>query len=241
MERLLERISSSNRFYMSCRLSRLAVVALVCFGVTPTSRAENTNAVIPYKAMNDLYQVASSADQSKLMVQVFVASTNKAVRPADISLTIQSASQGTIPVQLSTNGQITGFPHRKELVRENPSIVANQPKGTLNLFIGYQIPLEGLSFRYSRLGHATAEANKMIKSQAGMASMLAPKAKGVMFVFPKKSSEPAKVIILTAAGRKEFVADKDGRVKLKLEESLLSENPEVQLSEKPEVVLPDLN
>jgi hypothetical protein len=226
---------------MSCRVPWLAAVALICFGIPPTTRADNTNAVIPYKAMDDLCQIASSADQSKLMVQVFVASANKAVRATNIVLTIESSNQGKIPVMLSTNGQIMDFPHRKELVRENPSIVANQPKGTLNLFIGYQIALEGLSFRYARLGHATAEANKMIKSQAGMMSALAPKAQGVVFVFPKKSSEPAKVTIMAMAGRKEFVADKEGRVKFKLEESLLSENPEVQMSEKPDVVLPDVN
>jgi len=226
---------------MSSRFPRLIAAVLICFGIASTTRAETTNAVIPYKAMDDLCQIAKSADQSKLMVQVFIASTNKAVRPADILLTIQSPSQGKISVPVSTNGQIIDFPHRRELVQENPSIIANQPKGTLNLFIGYQIPLEGLSFRYARLGHATAEANKMIKSQAGMMSMLAPKARGVVFMFPKKSSEPAKVTILTAAGRKEFVADQDGRVKLKLEESLLSENPEVQMSEKPDVVLPDMN
>ena len=226
---------------MSCRFLWLTAVALMCFGVAPTTRADSTNAVIPYKAMDDLWQIAHSADQSKLMVQVFVASANKAVRATNIALTIQSASQGNLPVNVSTNGQIIDFPHRKELVQENPPILANQPKGTLNLFIGYQIPLEGLSFRYARLGHATAEANKMIKSQAGMASMLAPKAQGVVFVFPKKSSEPAKITILIATGKKEFIADKDGRVKLRLEESLLSENPEVQLSEKPDVVLPDIN
>lgn len=226
---------------MSSRFSWWIAVVVICFGITPTIRAAETNAIIPYKAMDDLCQVASSADQSKLMVQVFVASTNKTVRAANIVLTIQSASAGKIPVTVSTNGQIIDFPHRKELVRENPSILANQPKGTLNLFIGYKIPVEGLSFPYSRLGHAAAEANKMIKSQAGMMSLLAPKARGVVFVFPKKSAEQAKVTLLTGAGRKEFVADKDGRVKLKLEESLLSENPEVQLSEKPDVVLPDID
>ena len=47
--------------------------------------------------------------------------------------------------------------------------------------------------------------------------------------------------ILAGTGRKEFTADKEGLVKLKLEEALLSENPEVQLSEKPDVVLPDMN
>ena len=224
---------------MSCRFLWLVAGAGICFGIAPT-RAE-TNAIIPYKAMADLYQIASSADQSKLMVQVFIASTNKAVRATNILLTIQSASQGKIPVTVSTNGRIIDFPHRQELVRENPSILANQPKGTLNLFIGYQIPLEGLSFRYSRLGHAVVEANRMIKSQAGMMALLAPKARGVLFVFPRNSSEKAKVTILAASVRKEFVANKEGQVKLKLEEALLSENPEVQLSEKPEGVLPDIN
>ena len=217
------------------------MLALACLASPLSTRADNTNAVIPYKAMDDLCQIAASADQSKLKIQVFVASTNKIVRPTDISLTIQSASQGKIAVQISTNGQIIDFPHRQELVRENPPIAANQPKGTLNLFIGYQIPIEGLSFPYSRLGHAAAEANKMIKAQAGMMSMLAPKARGALFVFPKSSAGKAKVTILAATGRKELTADKDGRVKLKLEESLLSENPEVQLSEKPEVVLPEID
>jgi hypothetical protein len=48
------------------------------------------------------------------------------------------------------------------------------------------------------------------------------------------------VAILAKAGRKEFVADNNGLVKLKLEKSLQSENPEVQLSEQPQVVLPDI-
>src|SRR5689334_6457578 len=124
---------------MSCRLSRLTATVLACLAGPLITHADNTNAVIPYKAMDDLCQIARGADQSKLMVHVFVASTNKTVRAPDLALTIQSASQGKIPVQISTNGQIIDFPHRQELVHENPSIVANQPKGTLNLFIGYQI------------------------------------------------------------------------------------------------------
>ena len=216
-------------------------MALACLANPTITHANTTNAVIPYKAMDDLCQVANSADQSKLMVQVFIASTNKTVTGPDISLTIQSAKAGNLPVQISTNGQIINFPHRQELVRENPSILANQPKGTLNLFIGYQVPLEGLNFRYARLGHAAAEANRMIKSQAGMMTLFAPTVEGVVFVFPKESAGKAKVKIAAGVEPKEFVADDKGLVKLKLEKSLLSENPEVQLSEKPKVVLPEIN
>ena len=74
-----------------------------------------------------------------------------------------------------------------------------------------------------------------------MMSMFAPKVQGVLFVFPKESSGKAKVRILSTAGPKEFVADDEGLVKLKLEKSHLSENPAMQLSEKPKLVLPDIN
>jgi len=221
---------SSRIFWMA----GLVMVQLVSF-----SHANTTNAAIPYKAMDDLSQIAAGADQSRLFVQVFVSSRNKAVQASDIALVIQSASQGKINVALGTNGQVLNFPHRKELVRENPFIIANQPKGTLNLYLRYEVPpVEELTFKYSRLGNASAEANKMIKSQAGLMSWVAPKSQGVVFVFPKESK--AKVSIRAAAGSKEFTADDKGLVKLKLENTLLSENPDVQLSEKPQMVLPDI-
>lgn len=227
---------------MSFRPLWCAALVLIHLGSASASRAAGTNAVIPYQMMAELCQLASSADQAKLVIQVIVSSTNKTVSALDLVLTIQSAKAGNLPLTISTNGQILDFPYRKELVRENPSIIANQPKGTLRMFIRYEIPLpDGLTFRYSRLGDAATEANKMIKAQAGMMSLLAPKVEGALFVFPKESAGKAKVRILSTAGPKEFVADDEGLVKLKLEKSLRSENPAVQLSEKPKLVLPDIN
>lgn len=203
--------------------------------------AASTNAVIPYKKMDDLCQFADGVDQTKLMVRVFVSSKNKAVHPSDISLAIQSAAKGTIPVPVSTNGQILNFPHQKELRRENPPIIANQPKGTLNLSIGGGLAIpDDLTFRYRRLGDAVAEANKAIKAQAGMLSLLAPKAQGVIFFFPKTSAGKAKVEIAPAAGRRAYTADENGQIKLKLEKTLLAENPEVKASEKPQLIMPDM-
>ena len=217
------------------------MVALIQLCLASPSLGDTTNAAIPYKAMDDLCQIAAGADQSKLLVQVFVSSRNRSVQGSDITLIIQSAKEGKVPLQISSNGQIVNFPHRKELVRENPFIVANQPKGTLNMFLRYEVPpVEELTFKYSRLGNASAEANKMIKSQAGLLSLAAPKSQGVVFAFPKESAGKARVMIRAAAGTKEFTADEKGMVKLKLENSLLSENPDVQLSEKPQMVVPDI-
>jgi RNA polymerase sigma factor (sigma-70 family) len=208
--------------------------------------AAGTNAVIPYKTMDDVCQMAASVDSTKILAQVTV-SARRTVHPADISLTIQSATKGPIAVQIGTNGEVLNFPHEKELRRENPPIIANQPKGTVGLSISAQLPIpEDLTFRYHRLGDWATEPGKIIKTQAGILSRLglsprsAPKPQGVIFFFPKTSAGKAKVEIAAASGRKEYTADRSGRIILKLEKTLLAEDPEVTLSEKPQQILPDM-
>ncbi len=213
---------------------------------TSTPVVQGTNTVIPYKTMDDVCQMADSVDPTKILAQVTV-SARRAVHPADISLTIQSATKGPIAVQIGTNGEVLNFPHEKELRRENPPIIVNQPKGTVGLSISAQLPIpEDLTFRYHRLGDWAAEPGKIIKTQAGILSRLglsprsAPKAQGVIFFFPKTSAGKAKVEIAAASGRKEYTADRSGRIILKLEKTLLAEDPEVTLSEKPQQILPDM-
>jgi len=204
------------------------------------SYAAGTNAVIPYKTMDDFCQMADSVDQNKLLARAIVTS-KRAVPPADISFTIQSAAKGPIPVGLGTNGEVLNFPHEEELRRENPPIIANQPKGTLYLFLSARIDMpEGLTFNYHRMGDGIAEVNKLIKTQAGILSPLAPKVRGVIFIFPKSSAGKAKVEFAPASGRREYTADANGRVKLKLEKALLAEDLEIRLSEKPQQVVADI-
>ncbi|MDB6020554.1 MAG: hypothetical protein JWQ04_411 [Pedosphaera sp.] len=202
--------------------------------------AAGTNGTIPYREMDEFCQLAAGVDQSKLLIRTFISSTNKAVRPADVTLTILSA-KGAIPVQIGTNWQILNFPHQKELSRENPTIVVNQPKGTMHLALTVEIPIaDAPAFPYARLGDGVAEANRMIKAKAGLMSVLAPNAEGVIFFFPKASAGKAKVEIASAAGKREYTADKHGQIKLKLEKKLLAGNPEVKLSEKPNLITPDI-
>jgi RNA polymerase sigma factor (sigma-70 family) len=227
----------------------VGVGVLLAAGTTTTFVAQHhqpvyaagTNAVLPYKTMDDVCQAADSVDQTKLLARVFVTSKNTAVHPTDISLMIQSAVKGPIPVQIGTNGQVLNFPHERELHRENPPVVANQPKGTLNLSLAIQLETpEGLTFGCRRLGDGIAEANKLIIAQAGVLSPFAPKAQGVVFFFPKSSAGKAKIEIAPASGRREYTADANGRIKLKLDKALLAEDPEIKLSEKPQQVVPDI-
>ena len=206
------------------------------------------NASLPYKMLDDACQFADSFDQTKLVVRALITSKDKAVHPADIHLTIQSAVKGSIPVQLGTNGQVLNFPHDEALRRENPRIIADQHKGTLILTVNDYLPMpEELIFPYRLLGDAVeeanngvAKANKIIKGNyAGQLPLFTRTIQGVIFVFPKSSAGKAKVEIASTAGRREYTADATGQIKLKLDKSLLAENPQVTVSEKPRYAVPD--
>jgi hypothetical protein len=217
----------------------LAVLTIVQVCMMPLISSASTNAFVAYEDMDKMCQFGDGVDQTKFNARVVVFSTNSAVHRSDIRLTIQSTSQGAIPVQISTNGQVLNFPHDKELRRENPPIIANQPEGTLSLTMSFELAIpEDLTFRYSRLGDGVAEANKMMKSMVGMWSLLVPKMNGVIFYFPKASAGNAKVEIMRAEGAKEYTADTNSMIEFKLERKLLTENPEVKVSEKPRHILP---
>jgi hypothetical protein len=200
------------------------------------------NAVIPYKQVDQYCQFADDVDQSKVEIRVCIESTNQSVAPSDISLTIHSAARGNIPVPLGANGLVVHFPHGKEFRDENAEIVSNQPKGSLRMVVSMRLAMpDALAFRYSRLGDGVSEINRAIKARAGWLSFVTPKAKGVKLYFPKSSAGKAKVTINSASGAKEYVADKSGEIKFQLEKTLLAENPEVKLSEKPGSIIPDID
>jgi len=77
-----------------------------------TVRAAETNAFIPYKTLDEMFQPIAKIDQSRLQIRAFVSSTNRAVHPSEITLTIHSARKGMVPLRLGTNGQILEFPPR---------------------------------------------------------------------------------------------------------------------------------
>jgi hypothetical protein len=197
------------------------------------------NGVLPYKDLDQLWEVVSRPNPTNLAVSLCVVSTNPAVSPSDFKLTVQSA-RGPIPVELTTNGVIRTFPRSKELRKENPPVASNQPRGSLRLMISSEVPVpNGLVFRYSRLRAGAAELNRMIKAQAGLLSPLVPKANGVIFQFPTTGAGKATVEIGSGAGRKVYTADPQGHVRLKLE-SRVADDAEVKISEKLESLRPQI-
>lgn len=227
---------------MKFSLGFLKVAVLALFSSGLPAHAAETNASIPYKGLNQMCEAADTVNSSNVILRVFISSTNKTVHPSDIKLTIQSKSKGAIPVQIGTNGLISNFPHDKALLKENPSVISNQPKGSLRTSVNMLFPIQDQpTFRYARIKDDADEINKLIKEQAGLLSLIAPKVKGLYFHFPRESAGKAKIAIESASGRKEFVADKDGEIEIAVDKKLLAENPEVKVSEKPQWIEPDMD
>ena len=201
---------------------------------------EPENAVIPYKEIDQRWEVATSVNPSNLVGVITITSTNPAVTPSQIKMLVQTR-EGQAMVSLAPNGELRHFPHDPQLANQNPPIVSNQPKGSLRLKLTWKLPVsEYLGFHYSRLQDGVNEFNKAIKTQAGPMSAVLPRASGVIFVFPLASAGKAKVQIISGTDRREYVADARGQVKLDLDKTTPG-NADVRLSEKADMIIPDVN
>jgi RNA polymerase sigma factor (sigma-70 family) len=223
--------------------------------VDHSSPQKNTSFSFPYSVADDYWKVISGLDTNKLVVRVYLTSNNKAARPQDNYLTIHSAIKGPIPVHLSTNGQLLDFPHDESLRRENPPVTFSQPHGNVSFWC-YTPPPQGLSFQYSQLvggitemKEAIVKLNKlMTPSDLGWIGYLewlfSPNFKvneNFIIAFPVSSANKATVEILAASGTKTYTANSAGRVRLKLDNALLKENPSVRLSQKPLFIAPNMS
>jgi len=194
-------------------------------------------ATIPYAKLDEIWQKTDAIDRKKLIVLAQVTSSNKAVKPSDITMTIKSAS-GEIAIRLGADGEVLDFPRTDALRKENPPIESNQPKGTLALSMGLGLVIpDAATFRYAQMVDGIAEGNKAVKAQAGMLAVVAPTLKAVVFFFPPRSTRKATVEIAAAGGKKILTADAGGEVKVLLDPKLAVENPEVRISERPARIL----
>jgi RNA polymerase sigma factor (sigma-70 family) len=199
---------------------------------------------LAYKIFDAAFQFSDSAgaDKTKLNSLVVVTVDNKEAHPRDINLTIQSSTEGTIALQLGGRGNILNFPQNEQLRRENPDVIIKLHGTAFGLILKSYLPLpENLTFPYRLLGDGVAEDNKISKyvNANTKPSSHVRIAHGVTFYFPKSSAGKAKLEIATAAGRREYTADAEGQIYLKLDNTLLKENPEVTVSEKPQSIWPN--
>lgn len=219
------------------------------------SATDSHYGTLPYKTLLETLQKADGLrDLDHLSVSVTVSSTLPNVSMQDITLTIRDKSDPII-LAVDKTGQFT-LPVTPELQAENPDVVSNQPKGTLDLNVTINIrPPKTTTVRYSDLMAGAMQFNAAIKRQAGMLSWFAPHVDGILLVYANGGTHRA--IIGTGVGSKTIVsvplASLKNRLKLysighdasaataivlETDEVLLKQDPYVKLDALPDGVGP---
>ncbi|HEY4414532.1 MAG TPA: sigma-70 family RNA polymerase sigma factor [Verrucomicrobiae bacterium] len=234
-----------NMMWNNLRISTVTGIAVILAVGTTVLVAQHADKPVeqaPYQWFEDAALFEQSVNHTNLALYFLIGSTNKGVKPADIHLTINSPSQGKISVKVGDKGQILNFPCDEDLRKENPNVEINQPMDSLSAGKWIWVPLpDKLTFRYDRFTSAVDEANQAaVRAHAlpdsNPVKELMPypgRAEGVALVFPKGRGDKAKITIQTAAGPKEYFANAQGVIPIRINPDLRKENPLVTLSEKP--------
>ena len=145
------------------------------------------------------------------------------------------AKSGPINVPVSDDGEIRNFPISAELLKENPPVLSNQPKGSsqLQVALGVVLP-DSLTYSYRELAQLLDDANAEMKKQAGMLSLAMPRAKALSFQFRAGGKQ---TVTIKRADPQVLTTDAAGAVRLEIDKAVAAQDPQVVVSEKPLKVL----
>lgn len=177
----------------------------------------------------DKFEAVPANKRDKLQLMASVEPMNKATAPGSVVVTVAHAG-GRLPIQVSPDGKLA-LPFNKAWLDEEAKLWVNQPKGDK---IGLRPALialmpDGTQCQYADLLGCLAQANDLIKSQAGRMSMFAPSLKAVVLRF----AQPATVKIMAKGGIQSLATDATNTVRLAMNKELMQENPQIELSERP--------
>ncbi len=158
---------------------------------------------------------------------------NLVARP--LTMTIM-AKAGPIDVPVAEDNSFA-LPLDPALKDENPTVVTNQPKGSLSLQVGVRILLpQTTRYPYSEFASGVAQANAMTKRFAGVMWLFAQTADSLILRFHR--AERQMLRIAAADGALTLIADDSGTIFVRLDKKLAEENPMMELSEPAVDALP---
>jgi hypothetical protein len=208
----------------------IAVCAFI-FGSCPL-RADDNEARLPYKLIYEIQEKQTSLAHSFTNLQVFIRmkSSLTNVHNSDLRVYVDS-KEGKLPVTLDTNG-IFSIPMRDSLLAENPPIIVNQPKGTMELawYVGLvepEKPTNGI-----RYGTMMRPLKDLEAIRAQMVPGVVSSVRGMIFYFPDDVAEAA-IVIHAKNGDRTYKTDASHTVIIPWEQTLLEENPVINFSSPP--------
>ena len=186
-------------------------------------------AIIPYadlvKIAQSDFRVEKNAESYKLRIW----SKNPTVKPEDIDLFLH-LEDGPLVLAVDNDGYLE-VPNRADLLEENPFLVTNQPKQTLNLGLNVSIPkfsppkiVDG-KVEYQELFRPLVEAHEELR-KVNPSFGLDPG--GDQFVLVVETGEEP-IKITRSFGSRTFRPNQRGEVFMIMESYLYEENPVVEV------------
>lgn len=128
------------------------------------------------------------------------------------------------------------FPYDEALLQENPNVLVNLPEGkkaSFELDLRPRAPT-ALDLSYNDLMGGVAQANALIRAEAGMLSLFAPTLHGVVLQFERADGQA--VTIGTGATQRRIGVDAQARITVPYDAALATANPPMTLSALPQGV-----
>jgi|SRR6185437_516117 len=194
---------------------------------------------VPYKKFVetlylDKFYAAEPRTRDHLRLLVKLQPVNKAIKPGDIVLTVaHTGGRDRLPV--SEEGLMEVEPNAAWL-KEDAMIYTSLPKGEkvhLDALFASRTP-DKLELPYAELMTSVPQWNALLKEKAGMLRFMLPSFNGVDIHFAKPAGQT--LLVQAKGGAKTYTADAKGEIKLKLDDALMQGNPQVQLSERPNLM-----
>jgi hypothetical protein len=212
---------------------------LLGFLLLVTRLAAAENARLPYHEIYRIQQAqaALAKDHQNLALLLQIHSSLPNVKHTDIQAYIDAKS-GRIPVDIGDNGAIS-VPVREDLLAEDPWIIVNQPKGSmeLNWHAGLSPALARSltnSIHYAPLMRAVRECDD-VQDKMRQFFPAAPRLTMVGLKMAFRQPDAA-IIIHTKSGPRKLASDALGELIIPLDEDLLAEDPVMTFTATPAAV-----
>ena len=189
---------------------------------------------MPYALVSSYLELFKSLEHLELIFpSMMITSTNPEVAPQTIELKIKVAS-GWQTFHPDEYGVIE-FPDQPDW--ENLTFLTNQPKGTLQLVIGYSArPLISTHIPYQELMSLVPQFQEALAGLASMRDQPPPKIKGLTIQLSEGSD--AAIHVLAKKGKQTLKPYSTGVVVMKYSDALWQENPSVEFDELPIGIVP---
>ena len=193
---------------------------------------------LPYAQLLRIAQSDAKAKADATSYKLRIQSRNPKVTPKDIEIYLDIKDAPLVLV--IDNDGFVEVPHNKALVDANPDLVANQPRGTLNIFVDLEVPrvsppnIKDGKVAYQELFRPLVEIQAEMRKVDPTFGLSGQQ----QFVLEVETGK-APIKITRAFGARTYRPNDKGKVYMIMEPYLYEENPQVEIPDKAKMnVLP---